>query len=177
MPSPQPGCLQPVRDLGQNLGPRRGPGGSPMYTKGEREGILWEFHRSGMGVKEACRRLPLLPNHTNLYRWLRMEVAGELVATEMPGRLGRMHCAHGEGSVAYAGRRPRGGRIPSTGTAGGGPGWPTSRGSRGRRTGATGGVPIVLSTGLVPRLIGRRESSAQPSSPRGFGIRLFPAAR
>lgn len=40
-----------------------------------------------------------------------------------------------------------------------------------------GGVPIVLSTGLVPRLIGRRESSAQPSSPRGFGIRLFPAAR
>lgn len=25
-----------------------------MYTKEEREGILWEFHRSGMGVKEAC---------------------------------------------------------------------------------------------------------------------------
>ena len=30
-----------------------------MYTKGEREGILWEFHRSGMSVAEACRRLPL----------------------------------------------------------------------------------------------------------------------
>ena len=29
-----------------------------MYTKEEREGILWEFHQGGMGVKEACRRLP-----------------------------------------------------------------------------------------------------------------------
>ena len=29
-----------------------------MYTKEEREGVLWEFHRSGMSVPEACRRLP-----------------------------------------------------------------------------------------------------------------------
>lgn len=32
-----------------------------MYTKGEREGMLWEFHRSGMSVAEACRRLPAVP--------------------------------------------------------------------------------------------------------------------
>ena len=78
-----------------------------MYTKEEREGILWEFHRSGMGVTEACRLLPLFPNRNNLYRWLRMEEAGELVATEMPDRPARMHCAHGEGSPRYAAaRRP-----------------------------------------------------------------------
>ena len=47
-----------------------------MYTKGEREGMLWEFHRSGMSVAEACRRLPLFPNEWNLRRWLRMEEAG-----------------------------------------------------------------------------------------------------
>lgn len=67
-----------------------------MYTKEEREGILWEFHRSGMGVREACRRLPLFPTRDNLYRWLGMEEAGELAATEMPDRLARTHCAHGE---------------------------------------------------------------------------------
>ena len=93
-----------------------------MYTKEEREGILWEFHQSGMGVKEACRRLPLFPNHTNLYRWLRMEGAGELAAAEMPDRLSRMHCAHGEGS--------RSRRTGATGaptcrrTRPRGPGWP-----------------------------------------------------
>ena len=32
-----------------------------MYTKEEREGILWEFHRSGLSVPGACRRLPLFP--------------------------------------------------------------------------------------------------------------------
>lgn len=85
-----------------------------MYTKEEREGILWEFHQSGMGVKEACRRLPLFPNHTNLYRWLRMEGAGELVATEMPDRLSRMHCAHGEGSTNYARACRRAGRMAAT---------------------------------------------------------------
>ena len=89
-----------------------------MYTKEEREGILWEFHQSCMGVKEACRRLPLFPNHTNLYRWLRMEEAGELVAAEMPDRAARMHCAHGEGSPAYAAR----GRMAPTGEGGGRPG-------------------------------------------------------
>lgn len=66
-----------------------------MYTKEEREGILWEFHQSGLSVPEACRRLPLFPTRTNLYRWLRMEKAGELAATEMPDRAARMHCAHG----------------------------------------------------------------------------------
>lgn len=50
-----------------------------MYTKEEREGILWEFRQSGLSVPEACRRLPLFPTRANLYRWLRMEEAGELV--------------------------------------------------------------------------------------------------
>ncbi len=88
-----------------------------MYTKEEREGILWEFRQSGLSVPEACRRLPLFPTRANLYRWLRMEEAGELAATEMPDRAARMHCAHGEGSARFAARsrRVRGGR-------GGGPG-------------------------------------------------------
>lgn len=101
-----------VKDLSR-LGPRTksrtklGPGGSPMYTKEEREGILWEYHRSGMSVPEACRLLPLFPTRSNLYRWLRMEEAGELAAAEMPRRAERMHCSHGEGSPRYAARRPR----------------------------------------------------------------------
>ena len=78
-----------------------------MYTREEREGILWEFHRSGMSVPEACRLLPLFPTRDNLYRWLRMEDAGELAAAEMPRRAERMHCSHGEGSPRYAARRPR----------------------------------------------------------------------
>ena len=78
-----------------------------MYTKEEREGILWEYHRSGMSVPEACRLLPLFPNRDNLYRWLRTEEAGELAATEMPDRAARMRCSHGEGSPRYAARRPR----------------------------------------------------------------------
>ena len=78
--------------LNMHKGPRTksrtksGPGGSPMYTKEEREGILWEFRQSGLSVPEACRRLPLFPTRANLYRWLRMEEAGELAATEMPDR-------------------------------------------------------------------------------------------
>lgn len=51
-----------------------------MYTKEEREGILGEFHRSGMDGAEACRRLPFFPTRTNLYRWLKIEEAGELAA-------------------------------------------------------------------------------------------------
>ena len=78
-----------------------------MYTREEREGILWEFHRSGLSVPEACRSLPLFPTRTNLYRWLRMEEAGELAATEMPDRAARMHCAHGEGSARFAARSRR----------------------------------------------------------------------
>ncbi len=78
-----------------------------MYTKEEREGILWEFHRSGMSVPEACRLLPLFPTRNNLYRRLRMEDAGELAAAEMPRRAERMHCSHGEDSPRYAARRPR----------------------------------------------------------------------
>lgn len=61
--------------------------------QGGREGILWEFHRSGLSVPEACRRLPLFPTRRNLYLWLRTEEAGELAATEMPSRPERMHCA------------------------------------------------------------------------------------
>ena len=41
-----------------------------MYTRQEREGILWEFHRSGLSVRRACATLPLFPNPDNLYRWL-----------------------------------------------------------------------------------------------------------
>ena len=63
-----------------------------MYTKEEREGILWEFRQSGLSVPEARRRLPLFPTRANLYRWLRMEETGELAATEMPDRAARMHC-------------------------------------------------------------------------------------
>lgn len=43
-----------------------------MYTKEEREGILWEFHQNGMSVAEAWRRLAPFPNEWNLRRWLRM---------------------------------------------------------------------------------------------------------
>lgn len=87
-----------------------------MYTKEEREGILWEFHRSGLDVRSACRGLPLFPNADNLYKWLRMERAGELEAREMPDRLARMHCSHGEGSPAYADRiRCGGGALPAGG--------------------------------------------------------------
>lgn len=55
-----------------------------MYTKEEREGILWEFHRSGLSAPAACRSLPLFPNKDNLYAWLKLEEAGELTAREMP---------------------------------------------------------------------------------------------
>ena len=105
-----------------------------MYTKEEREGILWEFHRSGLSAPAACRRLPLFPNKDNLYAWLKLEEAGELTAREMPDRAERMHCSHGEGSPAFAARRagaepasPRGrraeggaGRMKGTGRGGAG---------------------------------------------------------
>lgn len=76
-----------------------------MYTKEEREGTLWEFHRSGLSAPAACRSLPLFPNKDNLYAWLKLEEAGELTAREMPDRAERMHCSHGEGSPALAARR------------------------------------------------------------------------
>lgn len=76
-----------------------------MYTKEEREGILWEFHRSGLSAPAACRSLPLFPNKDNLYAWLKLEEAGELTAREMPDRAERMHCSHGEGGPAFAARR------------------------------------------------------------------------
>ncbi len=64
-----------------------------MYTKEEREGILWEFHRSGLSAPAACRSLPLFPNKDNLYAWLKLEEAGELTAREMPGRAERIGLA------------------------------------------------------------------------------------
>ena len=73
-----------------------------MYTKEEREGILWEFHRSGLFAPAACRSLPLFPNKDNLYAWLKLEEADELTAREMPDRAECMHCSHGEGSPAFA---------------------------------------------------------------------------
>ena len=72
--------------------------------------MLWEFHRSGMCVREACRRLPLFPCVHNRCRWLRIEGAGELAATEMPDRAARMHYAYGEGGPRYVARRHRAGR-------------------------------------------------------------------
>ena len=73
-----------------------------MYTKEEREGILWEFHRSGLSAPAACRSLPLFPNKDNLYAWLKLEEAGELTAREMPDRAERMHCSHGSSSLSQA---------------------------------------------------------------------------
>ena len=46
-----------------------------MYTKEEREGILWEFHLSGMSCKAACESLPLFPTRRVLRDWLRDEEA------------------------------------------------------------------------------------------------------
>ena len=84
-PVPEPEGITYTRAVTWNeTGPRTksrtksGPGGSPMYTKEEREGILWEFRQSGLSVPEACRRLPLFPTRANLYRWLRMEEAGDV---------------------------------------------------------------------------------------------------
>ena len=93
-----------------------------MYTKEEREGILWEFHRSGLSAAAACRALRLFPTRSNLCRWLRLEESGELVAREMPDRASRMHCTHGEGSPAYAARERRRGRIAASDGAGEGRG-------------------------------------------------------
>lgn len=76
-----------------------------MHTKEEREGILWEFHRSDLSAPAACRSLPLFPNKDNLYAWLKLEEAGELTAREMPDRAERMHCSHGEGRLDDVGVR------------------------------------------------------------------------
>lgn len=94
-----------------------------MYTREEKEGILWEFHRSGMSAREACERLPLFPTRVLLGRWLREEEAGALGAREMPDRLRRMHCRHGEGSPAHAPRprrRRRRGKVSRDGGRGAG---------------------------------------------------------
>lgn len=48
-----------------------------MCTKEEREGMLWEFHQSGLTARKACATLPLFPNRQNLAAWLRPEGAGE----------------------------------------------------------------------------------------------------
>jgi putative transposase len=93
-----------------------------VYTKEEREGILWEFHRSGLTVTEACHTIRLFPCQNTMTRLLRDEAAGRLVAREMPDRLSRMHCSHGEGSTARAARPSRGKVAP---TARGGDGGPT----------------------------------------------------
>ena len=106
----------------KNSDPAGVQGGGPVYTREEREGILWEFHRSGLSVEAACETLRLFPNRDNLYRWLRMEASGELAAVEMPDRLSRMHCAHGEGSPAYASRGARRGRMAPAAGGGGRPG-------------------------------------------------------
>ena len=110
-----------LRDPGRTIGPSRSGREPGMYTKEEREGILWEFHQSGMSVAEAWRRLAPFPNEWNLRRWLRMEEAGELAAREMPGRASRVRCAHGEGSPAYRAARPRPGPAARARTEGGGP--------------------------------------------------------
>ncbi|WP_130812075.1 hypothetical protein [Olsenella sp. Marseille-P4559] len=121
-----------------------------MYTKEEREGILWEFHCSGLSARKACRTLPPFLNPGNLYRWLRMEDAGGLAAREMPDRLSRMHCSHGEGSPRYAERwehtSPARGSLGREGDGGGGPRWRTPRGTRSRRTGATGAATCCRRT-------------------------------
>lgn len=72
-----------------------------MYTKEEREGILWEFHRSGLSAPAACRSLPLFPNKDNLYAWLKLEEAGELTAMRCP--TGRSACTARTARVARRG--------------------------------------------------------------------------
>lgn len=52
-----------------------------------------------MGDAEARRRQPLFPNRDNLYRWLGVEGARELSATEIPGRPARMRCAREQPKV------------------------------------------------------------------------------
>ncbi|MEE6147935.1 hypothetical protein VXJ25_08080 [Olsenella sp. YH-ols2223] len=74
-----------------------------MYTKEEREGILWEFHQSGMNAKRACEALPMFPTRDVLRRWLRLEAQGVYVAREMPDRPSRMHCSHKWGDRAGRG--------------------------------------------------------------------------
>lgn len=69
-----------------------------MYTKEEREGILWEFHRSGLSVKRACETLPLFPERGGPQR---VAEAGE-------GRRARGDRDAGQG-LAHA-LRPREGR-------------------------------------------------------------------
>ena len=93
-----------------------------MYTKEEREAILWEFHQSGLSARQACARLSLFPSRNNLNRWLRMEEAGELVATEMPDRLARMHCGHGERGPSHFAGRPGTARIAGSDDVGRRPG-------------------------------------------------------
>ena len=39
-----------------------------MYTREEKEGILWEFHRSGLSARKAARTLPMFPTAGNLSR-------------------------------------------------------------------------------------------------------------
>jgi putative transposase len=96
--------------------------GVRMYTREEREGILWEFHRSGLSVSRACRELPMFPHRNVLADWLRAEAAGELVAREMPGRAGRMHCTHRAGGPTSAAARARRGSLPRRGTGASGRG-------------------------------------------------------
>lgn len=83
-----------------------------MNLKEEREAILWEFRRGGMGVGEARHRLPLFSTRANRNRWLRMEEAGELDAAEMHDRAERMRCAR-RGHLRYAFERLL--RVPRLG--------------------------------------------------------------
>lgn len=153
-----------------------------MYTKEEREGILWEFHRSGMSVPEACRLLPLFPTRNNLYRWLRMEDAGELAAAEMPRRAERMRCSHGEGGPrlrraapprrAGGGRdggRARADRLARLGRRPAGRACGAREDGRGQAGGGTGGVGRPKST--RPGLFDQRGEVAG----RGAGAGEAPA--
>lgn len=60
-----------------------------MYTKEEREGILWELHRSGLGAQSACDRLSLFPGADVLYDWLYMEERGSWRRPSWPTRKGK----------------------------------------------------------------------------------------
>lgn len=61
-----------------------------MHTKEEREGILWEFHRSDLSAPAACRSLPLFPNKDNLHAWLKLEEAGALVVVDQLRNIGSL---------------------------------------------------------------------------------------
>lgn len=75
-----------------------------MYTKEERERILWEFHRGGLSAPAACRSL-----HVGVLRHgvpAHVEHSGDL-GPRAPGGNHRpyiIHCVQGHGRLLHPSR-------------------------------------------------------------------------